>query len=790
MYINKVYTYGNIGYHKGVINYYYQITPINSLFAASTQQTALVDTMVNLILSINMPGMLFVKPRPIDNKKIIQAYEDSYAKYGRPEFKELKDEVIVSMKEILSKAIKYRYEIYFIITDGREEFKRKTSFRLFKKLNEPMNDQLLNISKIVEEEIFKKLTKNLSVSRLEPYKIRLLHQYLACPFDKEVADYYTTPDATELEHSYKLIKKHSYDTLYTRTYIVTRFQKEVVEHSFVADDVVNSLQLVSFPTDTIVKWDIEHTRKFKKDMTAKKEEIKKKNKMYRRLSGMNDKEAIAARTFAHIGEEVNIEDEKSKIRWQMMFRVRAKSKELLNQRCDILKTKLEGSKIDISYELGEQIGLTKNLFPYNTDFKQYVHLSDVRYFAQFNYLGGLYVGEEEEGMILTYTKPGNLPIFYEISNPLLGKTKTNAATTIFAGSTGSGKTQLADYEALNAMIFKGMRILICDPKDDRFKKVKLLGDQVARLQIGSKECPNGMFDCYLMHKDDIGMALTRAKSDIVALCKAIDDRLKINLYDVDRAHEDMLNDYKNNIIKQLTFTHLVQKFEKYDTYNAQQLRSLKKDPYIRLFFAEEDTVVDVAFNLTKPFNLVTFANMPLISEDNRMGGYNPNALEHRLFAILFSRISYVFKSFMKLNGGEENLVIWDEFKAAMTIPGALDIVEETNRQGRSWQTHLRIITQSPSDVPESILNNTGQMFIGALASNKEIEHVLTEMKLHNNDVIRSTLVDQTSDEGVLESKKYTFLFKDYNNRKCITKLIIPRVYEQAFRTLKEEESNV
>lgn len=62
------------------------------------------------------------------------------------------------------------------------------------------------------------------------------------------------------------------------------------------------------------------------------------------------------------------------------------------------------------------------------------------------------------------------------------------------------------------------------------------------------------------------------------------------------------------------------------------------------------------------------------------------------------------------------------------------------------------------------------------------------MKLDDHSTIKGALIDRTQEEGVVESRKYNFLFQDYNNRKCLTKNKIPRVFFDVFSTLKEEKN--
>lgn len=788
MHVGKIYTHGNIVYHNESIAYYYQIKPINSLFASVSQQTTLLKNMVDKILSVNMQGMLFIKPVPINNEKIIQAYESTYEKNGKPEFLDMKNKCMNSIKKILNTKVRYRYEIYMIISDGREALKRRKGFHYFKG-NPPMTERILDIAQIANEEIYRKLSKDLSVTKLTDKQVVDLHQYISIPFDQKIIDYFVTETPTEIEYSYLKIKKYEYEKLYSRTLVASSFEEQKVS-SDIANDIINTLQLESFPSDTFVKFDLEHTKKFKNEMSGKKELIEKQNKRLFRMAEKKDKKSLEAKQLAQIGEEVDESIEDSKIRWQMFIRIRSNDLKMLNLRAEKLRRKFSGAKIVLSSEIGEQLNLANHLFPYRTTYHRNIQTTDIAYFARYNYLGGLYIGEENEGIILTYTNPGNLPVFIDISAPLKGQTKKSSSTIVFSGETGSGKTQLADHLAFILMVFYGMRILTIDPKDDRAKKVQLLGDKATRLVIGSQDCPNGMFDCYLMYPDDFVAALAKAKNDVTSLVRAVNPGKQINLFDVDRAHADMMVEYKAGNIKQPTFSCLVDHYKTYDQFNGEQLLSLMNDPYGRLFFANDETRIDTAFNLRKSYNLVTFADMPLITEDDKIGDYNPNELKHRIFSVVFNRMNEIVNGFMKIYGGEENVLLVDEYKVFKSLPGGEEVVENCNRQARSWLTHLFILTQNPSDVSQGIMNNIGQSFIGSLSSNSEIETILSELNLGDHSTIKEVLHDNTKDEGVSEEKKYNFLYVDYNNRKCITKNIILDAFKDSFSTLKKDEKDV
>lgn len=786
MHVSRLYTSGNIVKKEDIISYYYKITPINSLFSSTSQQSTLYDTMKDLLVRVNMPGQIIIRPRKIESNKVYTAYANNFNKYGKKGFEKLAKDYLVSLKEILSQSIKYRYEIYLVFCDGRDELRKKQNIKLFGSDNKSFTKTELKIFQTIESEIFKKLQGTVKVEKLKENKIEELHNYLAIPVEEKLEEYYVEELPLDIKYTYRGINKNKTEQICSRTMVASKFENLSVEKGRV-NDILNTLQLERFPIDTIVKFDLEHTRQFARDMQSKKEEINKAHKRYIRLGDKKDRLAEKAEVLAKIGMESDESVETTKVKFQMFFRTRAADVDSVELRSEILKRKLAGAKINLSSEAGQQIDLANTLFPYSSKFKRYVQVTDMAYFVQYNFLGGIYIGDEEEGMIEAYTKPGEIPIFYDVSKPLLGKTKTASSVTIYCGETGSGKTQLADHRAFQNMIFKGMRTLTIDPKGDREKKIQLLGDKASQLKIGAKDNKNGMFDAYLI-ADDFTEGLNQAIRDIDAMVKALGLNRSVDYKAIQDAHNSMLEDLKANQIKKATFKYLVEeKLKEYDLELSNQIMILEKDTLARLFFAPQDYSNDISFNLNKYYNLITFEKSYIAPDDPNN---DPNRLDNALFAIVLSRVQSVVAGFMRKFGTEENMLVIDEFKVFKETPGGAKVVDDCARQCRSWQTHLSIITQSLSDVPSSILNNTGQLFIGGLKSSQEIEYVLKELKLEDHAVVKDVLTDKTSDEGLDSSKKYSFLMQDYNNRKSIVKLNIPRVFNDTFKTLKEEVSNV
>jgi len=792
MYVDPIYTYGggNIVSYRECVCYYYKIKPINSLYASNTQLQTLIETLHEKIMSVNMAGTIYILPRRVNEQRILNYYDSLFEANGNPKLKILKDSVLTDIKQQLSQKVRYRYEIYIVFTDNRDPLKKRMFSNLIKKDNRRLDKRTAELCDVVDEQIYKKLSSNLTVDRLNDIQIQQLHNYLAIPVEGTLSSYYCTPQATSLQYDYKYQNQCEYRSVFSTMLIAETIRYSQLKDAGVANTVVNRIQEYDYPVDTIIKFDLEHTQTFKRNMSSKRESIRKSANRYNRLSDRKDKEAYKAVELAKIGENVDPAAEDNKIRWQMLFRVRANDQKMLTKRIDRMMKRFEGKSVPLTYAIGDQEKLAEHIFAYKSKYNHCLNLTDVLFFAHFNFLGGLYIGEEDEGIIATYTMPADLPVLIDIEAPVKGKTKNASSTTCFAGETGSGKSQLANNFALISMIFYGHKILLIDPKGDRanlVKKINSFGDICSQLIIGSQDSPAGMFDAFLLHEDDQVEALAIAKNDIINLVRAVNKKQSLNLMNIDAAYESMCVAKQKGQIKKLTMGHLTDYLMEYDPETASNLKSLQRDPMARLFFGNDHTELNDVFKLDKPFNMITFAKLPVFSQEKGKYVYSEDDLNHRISALIISKTTEITNMFIRLEKGKPKTLLVDEAKLWSTIPGGLDVLVNNNLIARSELMNMLIILQNWSDLPESIINNTGQFFIGNMKSKQEIELILDHFDLSNNSALASVLVNRTQDEGLSEVKKFNFLYCDYNNRKAITKLKFMNTFSKAFNTFKEDD---
>lgn len=773
MHPSLVHTYGNIISYNDTISYVYQIKPMNSLYVSEQSANDLVTNLYSKLAKINMQGEIIIRPVRINEKHILDYYEESYQKYGKEELLALKNTYMQDLKKQLFRSIRYRYEIYIVFCQGRPEINKRVFSNVTKGHYAPLEQYVVDSAREVDKVIYDKLSTGLSISKPDDLQCQKLLQYLQIPFESTLFEYYVEPRPRYMKYNYTDIRYGKEKELLSQTFIATKLPLKLEG----VNRVLNEIQLFEYPVDIIIKFDFELTKKFAEAMSAKKHKIEKDQKMFRDNYGYDSVEYHRERVLAMKGETAIELGEDCKAKFQLMFRIRANDEEMLQKREKNLRSHLDTYKIEVNYKVGRQEQLRNNLIPFDVTIFENVFTTDIKYMCNFNFLGGLYIGEETDGFIISSTVPARLPILVDFLALLRGETKNLSTTTCIAGESGGGKSQLSNSIMMICMLFLGMKVLCVDPKGDRYKLATQLGDNASNLVIGSSESHQGMFDPFILYKEE---GLEKAKTDIVLLARSVNPDLQINIYNIDKAYDVMMDKIKKKRkgYTKPTLLLLAKELVAFDELVGETLLSLSKGKMARLFFASQDTVF--AFDLSKPFNLVTFADVP------NLDNFDKNNIDHQLFSLLLSKTEGLLMTFLRENQLPK-LIAMDEYKVWKATTQGAAVVENVNRIIRSMQGLLVLISQSFSDFEEGILQNTSQFFVGSLKSEEDIEKVISFFDLTNNLSIRDAIVDRTKSEGVIEAMKYNFLYSDYNNRKCMAKLEFLDLFKESFDTHLHDE---
>ncbi|MCR0308970.1 ATP-binding protein, partial [[Clostridium] innocuum] len=192
---------------------------------------------------------------------------------------------------------------------------------------------------------------------------------------------------------------------------------------------------------------------------------------------------------------------------------------------------------------------------------------------------------------------------------------------------------------------------------------------------------------------------------IIALVRAINPQQEVDLMQVDEAYMELSEAINSGKITRITMRRLVDVMMNRDPKLARSLYSLRNDPMARLFFGDDDTDISKVFRLDRPFNLITFAKMPVYSKDSGTYSYDSGNLEHRIFSLILGKVNEITNMFLRMYKGQAKTMLFDEAKLYSTVPGGMSVLVNNNLIARSELCDMLIILQNWSDLPDSIINN-------------------------------------------------------------------------------------
>lgn len=771
----------NIGVSNGVVAYFYDVTPTNSHFVDEGQVSALVELFQRKMIRLNMPGQIVIRPVSIQATELVKYYNNVYKAQGLTPFRTIAQGILKDIAD-LNRFLRYRYQISFIFVEGRENFE-VTSLRSFSflKKNVEMAKDTFEFAQIVNEQILNELNNGCEARKMTSEEVNGLISYLACPVEQPVESFFYTPGAQLMEYEYKLL--HNVDDgemakVVTRNIMISNLPSKMNETS----NIFNRLQLMDFPVDIVLKFDILANRDFVKKMQRKEVDIEKSIKAESKNRGYTSRETKKAAHLRTVGIQGENADEKAKVKYQIMLRVYAKTQEMLLKRYNKLQLYLGADVeredgIQIAYEIGYQEEIANNMNPFDVTYSKHVHTTDISFLAKFNWLGGLYIGEPDVGMIIGYTRPGKIPVRINPFAPIEGKSRRTAPVSIFMGESGSGKSQLMNNLMLEYIAIYGLKFIAIDPKGDRYKLFDKMPPGMAQnIVLGGESDQRGILDPFVNYEPD--KAIKKAQTLLMQFARAINPQHQINLRYIDQAIEDCQKEVDEGMIKKITLTEVSKKLHKYDPLWSDNMLSLTSGELSYLFFAQHDKPVK-NFNLTYSLNLVTFAGVPDIKK------FDPHNKEHQIFSILIAEIETFIHKFMRMNENEVTGIMLDEVQVWLNTTDGSNAIDNLTRLGRSFQTLIMLADQRGATF-KGIRDQASQVFIGSIASGEEVEDIIEYYGLDNNEAIRSLLEDKTKVEGFEKDQQYRFLYIDYNNRKAVLRAELHSEFADAFDTKKKE----
>lgn len=780
---------GNIAVDQsGVIGYFYEVTPVNSLFTNDSQVNTLVNLFVKKISKISMPGQIMILPQSIDTRQIIKNYNLVYRKYGKAIFKEMAQSAVNDVRKSLMQAIRYRYRILIVFTQDRPEFNKNMlrSISLISKIE--IDKNTLDYASDMNSRIFAELSDGLEAVEVDSSEIERLMNYLAIPVEKDSETFYYTPQADHIEYSYHLKDDDPYDEreykkVYARTIILSRLPIANKEEA----SLFNKAQLRNYPIDMIVKFEPMMRKQFVKRMQEKELKITESQEKHLKREGRRSKTIARELQLAQTVTQGEVADEKIKMKYQIMLRIRANTYELMLRRYKDLSAFFgadveKDDNIQFSYDVGQQEVLADNLNPFAVTYQKHVNLTDVQFLAEYNWFGALNIGEKSKGIVFSYTRPGNLPVLVDPNAVIEGHTKSTAPITIICGESGSGKTQFANQLMVLMIVFFSIPTLCIDPKDDRGNMFKLFPKGSAqRVVLGSSEDQRGLFDPFRIYAQDESKAIEKAQAILLKMIRCINPGQRVNLANVRFAYENCVQDKKDKRIKNITLTEVTKRLIEFDKDWGENCLEQVNHSIGYLFFALHDQTKFAKFDLSYMFNLITFAQVKNLEK------FDENNLDHQLFSMVVNQTETFIEQFRKLYPGQTKNLFMDELRIWNATSQGSSIVDNVVQMARSDLLNV-ILINTRYEVFKNVMDQVSQAYIGNLKEKTEIAAVIEHFDLTENSAVVDVLSDSTKQEGVVEDRKYRFLYIDYNNRKAVVRNEFLSQFKQAFNTHKKGDN--
>jgi hypothetical protein len=332
-----------------------------------------------------------------------------------------------------------------------------------------------------------------------------------------------------------------------------------------------------------------------------------------------------------------------------------------------------------------------------------------------------------------------------------GNINNTASVAVIVGPTGSGKTHLA-YDMIRDMLLTiPARGIAMDPKNEKKGIAKHFPgyDNVQEITVDGTEYP-GVFDPLIILKRDI----ERAKEKAIAIIQKA-----TNFYDV--ATENIIV----RAVDEVGFKYQAAP----SSYEPSMIKVIEE-----LKAMENEKAADIAFKLERISRL---SHGKLIFGDPNMPGAKKIQMPRTGFIViriaglnlpdkgqeavdLDQRVSQAVNIGKNLlcyeflmqgkDTGIFSFLYSDECYHDFEMEETRKDYEHITRQGRSNYCGIIFATQNPSDIPRSILNNTGTYICLGTKQREETEIALRELKI---DPKNEALAEELERLGSLQSKE-------------------------------------
>jgi len=754
---------------------FFEMTPYNYSFLSESQKDGIHEAFDAMIAGVKTSNIKLLK---LATERSLRAVADESKRYVRStgELKEIADNLIDAQVEIfedenVERQIDYRFFLGFKLSLSNQKLTLKnvvkevknTFLDFFYSVNHELFGGLVmkpesDLKRYLKTADFlnKKLSNRIGIRPLTKDDIGYIINHINFKTDGLYDDFtYYLPrveaDGRIILKKHDLVKlnrvliepheRHLRIVSDAKTTYVTYLALEDIREDvpFGNSELLYFEQSLDFAIDTSIEIKKIPYKKALTTVINKKKEIEdQENHAYK--SGVEVSDTITDNLEATNELEEEIKNNKeSMYEVNFLARVSASSKEELDLRVEMIIDFYGDYDIVLARPYGDMEAFHKEFFPTAGRQKNdYIHQMRSESIASLGFGATTQLGERS-GIFIGWNNETGQPVYIrpDIAAQGLKGSITSSPAMSNSGAKGGGKSVAFNVINFWTVVFGGKSIIF-DPKNERThwaEKMPFIKDYTDVLNITSDDVNRGIFDPFLLIRDDVAAEGIRMNAESLALDIAtfltgisIKDNVRfVRLRNAIRTVNQMERRGMLRVIEVLRLEN-----DEVSNAIADHLEVFTDYDFAKLLFSDGTTTNSL--NLTKPLNVIQIADLVLPDKEGKSSDdEDDNPLEILSSAILMAMSTFSI-SFAQSNNGIFKILGLEEAWALTSTPKGKLLANKVVRMGRALNIAGFFSTQQINDMGGSdIRNNIGMKFAFRSRDEDEVKAILRYFDLDEND---------------------------------------------------------
>lgn len=488
-----------------------------------------------------------------------------------------------------------------------------------------------------------------------------------------------------------------------------------------------SLQDLQFPVEVSLRWSCLSSEEALGIVRRKKLEITDQDR-HTRTAGEEPPIALLDAQEQVVLLEHDLKQRKfPTVLWSVCCAVTGRTERVVQERVRYLRDHLNAYQITLDVPAGDQLQGFLEAIPGAPRLQaDYIHRVPPEVAAASMFLCTRAIGDKT-GPYIGRTGPQERPVYLD---PALPPQINRSASIAFLGSLGGGKSFAANLLTYLAVVWRGARALVLDPKGERSGWLEELPELTGHVQVvtlSPSEADSGKLDPFIMLGDDFTeedrketVNLAVSLLSFLANVPTGDDRFLAIMRAVDEVSRE----------PQPAMVKVVDRLEQFGRESlttaalAHYLRAVSALAYANLIFGcggEQGLALDKRMNVLQLQSIV----MPPPGKARE-----EFSLEELLSVALMHAITAFATRFTRAERDVFKIVLMDEAWALLSSNQGRALVSHLLRTGRAMNNAVYLISQNVADLlDERIKNQIGVKFIFRSHDQDEISRVLELLNL-------------------------------------------------------------